>query len=100
MFMLFFQYLAASFKVCVETGHPFPEVVQGTFEEVVRHKEILFHIFLFDADSRKLRQCERVTKVPGVTFDTVCRLGATTGNRIVLRRIRGAERLDPIILNL
>ena len=54
--MLFFQYLAASFKVCVETGHPFPEVVQGTFEEVVRHKEIFFHIFLFDAVSGFTRQ--------------------------------------------
>lgn len=32
------------------------EVVQGAFEEVVRHKEIFFHIFLFDAVSGFTRQ--------------------------------------------
>ena len=42
MLMFFLQYLTTGFKVCIETRHPFPEVIQRTFEEVVRNEEILF----------------------------------------------------------
>ena len=46
MFMLFFQYLAASFKVCVETGHPFPEVVHRLSHYLrlsLSHQNFLFY---------------------------------------------------------
>ena len=51
MFMFFLQYLTTGFEVCVEARHSFPEVVQRTFEEVVRNKEILFYVFLLDVVS-------------------------------------------------
>ena len=31
MLMFFLQYLTTGFKVCIETRHPFPEVIQRTF---------------------------------------------------------------------
>ena len=49
--VFFFQYLATGFKVCVETWNTFPEIFQRTFEEVIRNKEVLFNIFLFQTVS-------------------------------------------------
>ena len=76
MLILLFQYLPTGFEVRIQTRYAFPKIIQRALKEVIRHKKILFHIFLLQSISRFTCQNNKFTDyIFPAQVDTRIRLG-------------------------